>query len=168
MGGLGSGRSGWKPKAEYLFQIDIRTIHKDTPLREGQSLCISHPAIPTGINISLTWTALYYGGQRPWFICPGCGSRVAILYLYSHQFLCRECHGITYSSRCEGTLDTLLIREKKLLEKLGGHQFLKPKGMHLKTFNSLLGKYMKNSEKLDYQIGLRFKEEKISPMWKNG
>ena len=32
--------------------------------------------------VSLDWTACNYGGERPWFICPGagCNSRVAILY----------------------------------------------------------------------------------------
>ncbi len=33
-------------------------------------------------TVPLTWTACNFGGQRPWFICPGtgCGRRVAILY----------------------------------------------------------------------------------------
>ena len=149
MGGIGSGRSGWKPKAEHLFQIDIRSIHKETPLREGQSLYLSHPTASSGVNITLTWTELNYGGQRPWFICPSCGGRVAILYAYSQQFLCRECHDITYSSRCEGTMDILLRRERKLLGKLGGHLYPKPKGMHRVTQLHLLAEYVKNSEKVN-------------------
>jgi hypothetical protein len=149
MGGLGSGRSGWKPKAEYLPQFNIRDIHKDTPLKEGQCLYMTHPEMPSGVGIILAWTTLNYGGKRPWFICPGCGSRVAILYVYSHQLLCRTCHGITYSSRCEGTMDTLMRRERRLLEKLGGHLFPKQKGMHLKTRAYLLAEYVKNSEKVN-------------------
>jgi len=149
MGGLGSGRSGWKPKAEYLPQVDVRDIHKDTPLMEGASIYLSHPAATSGINISLTWTELNYGGKRPWFVCPSCGERVAILYLYSGQFFCRSCHDITYSSRCEGTMDILLRRERKLLEKLGGHLFPKQKGMHLKTRTRLLAEHVKNSEQLN-------------------
>jgi len=149
MGGLGSGRSGWKPKAEYLPQIDIRAIHRDTPLMEGSSIYLSHPATEAGVSISLAWTELNYGGKRPWFICPSCGSRAAILYAYSQQLLCRDCHDITYSSRCEGGLDTLLRREKRLLEKLGGHLCPKPKGMHMKTRTHLLAEYAKNSQKMN-------------------
>ena len=156
MGGLGSRRRGWKPKAEHLLSLDIRTIHKDTPLREGQFLYISHPDATSGVNISLAWTALNYGGQRPWFICPGCGERVAILYLYSHQFLCRECHGITYSSRCEGTLDILLGREGKIFEKLGRQLFSKPKWMHQKTFGGILREYLEIERQIDKQIENRF------------
>jgi len=148
MGGLGSGRSGWKPKAEYLPQVDIRAIHRDTPLMEGASIYISHPATESGVSIGLTWTELNYGGKRPWFICPSCGSRVAILYVSSRQLLCRECHDVTYSSRCEGTMDTLLRRERRLLEKLGGSLYPKPRGMHMKTRTHLLAEYVKNSEKL--------------------
>ena len=155
MGGLGSRQRGWKPKAEHLFQIDIRTIHKETPLREGQSLCISHPAAPTGVNVTLAWTKLNYGGQRPWFVCPSCHARVAILYLYSCQLLCRGCHGITYSSRCEGTMDILLRRERRLLEKLGGDLLVKPKGMHLKTRAHLSAEYVKNSDKLNKVLSER-------------
>jgi len=155
MGGLGSRRRGLKPKAEHLFQIDIRTIHKDTPLREGQTLCISHPDATSGVNISLAWTALNYGGQRPWFRCPACGGRVAILYLYARQLLCRDCHDITYSSRCEGTMDILLRRERRLLEKLGGDLLVKPKGMHLKTRAHLSAEYVKNSDKLNKVLSER-------------
>jgi len=149
MGDLGLRRRGLKPKAEHLFQIDIRTIHKEIPLREGQSLHISHPEATSGVNISLAWTFPNYGGQRPWFVCPSCHSRVAILYLYSQQFLCRSCHDITYSSRCEGIMDILLRKERRLLEKLGGHLFPKPRGMHLKTRIHLSTEYVKNSNKLN-------------------
>jgi hypothetical protein len=33
-------------------------------------------------TVPLDWTACNFGGERPWFICPGadCGRRVAILY----------------------------------------------------------------------------------------
>ena|ERR1700722_20116447 len=39
------------------------------------------------------------GWQRLWFLCPGCGSRVAILYLKKYYFRCRLCLGLVYSSQ---------------------------------------------------------------------
>jgi hypothetical protein len=55
-------------------------------------------------SVSLTWTPCHYGGQRPWFICPGvvsrrdCSRRVAILYGAGRHFLCRQCYHLTYAS----------------------------------------------------------------------
>ncbi len=47
--------------------------------------------------IPLKWTPCNFGGERPWFVCPGvvngvaCGRRVAILYGPGKYFLCRLC-----------------------------------------------------------------------------
>jgi len=53
-----------------------------------------------GVEIPLTKTPCYFGGERFWFICPDCHRRVAILYRprYSSFFLCRHCHDLTYQS----------------------------------------------------------------------
>jgi hypothetical protein len=47
--------------------------------------------------VPLAWTACNFGGERPWFICPGagCGRRVAILYGPGRYFLCRHCYDLT-------------------------------------------------------------------------
>jgi hypothetical protein len=39
------------------------------------------------------------GWQRLWFLCPGCGKRVAILYLKKYYFRCRLCLGLVYRSQ---------------------------------------------------------------------
>jgi hypothetical protein len=39
------------------------------------------------------------GWQRLWFLCPGCGKRVAILYLKKYYFRCRHCFGLVYQSQ---------------------------------------------------------------------
>ena len=36
--------------------------------------------------IPLDWTPCHYGGQRPWFRCPGCQRRVAVLCGYDRSF----------------------------------------------------------------------------------
>ncbi|MDD1752959.1 MAG: hypothetical protein LUQ38_07720, partial [Methanotrichaceae archaeon] len=52
-------------------------------------------------TVPLSWTSCNYGGERPWFICPGknCNKRVANLYLMGKYFLCRHCHNLAYSSQ---------------------------------------------------------------------
>jgi hypothetical protein len=48
--------------------------------------------------ISLDQTNGGPGWKRPWFLCPGCGRRVAILYQRKY-FRCRHCLGLVYSSQ---------------------------------------------------------------------
>src|SRR5829696_5569154 len=46
----------------------------------------------------LAWTACNFGGERPWFVCPGagCGRRAAVLYGPGKYFLCRHCYDLRY------------------------------------------------------------------------
>lgn len=62
----------------------------------GSSESIRYP-------VPVTWTPCTFGGNRPWFICPGrgCGRRVGKLYLNGRYFLCRHCHNLTYRSYLE-------------------------------------------------------------------
>lgn len=39
------------------------------------------------------------GGNRLWFICPFCHSRVGKLYFSGGSFVCRRCGDVTYSSK---------------------------------------------------------------------
>jgi hypothetical protein len=55
----------------------------------------------------------HYGGSRPWFLCPGCGRRRAVLFSVDGRFRCRACHDLAYSS----TRQTLA--ERALRRKLG-------------------------------------------------
>src|SRR5688572_15555534 len=107
MGGPGSGRwyhSNRKDTVEEHQALDIRAWHRQGQLQPGtrfwwggvtvkvQSgrLHLSYrlqQAFTEGDDadelIALTWTPCHYGGQRPWFQCPGwgCRGRVAKLYL---------------------------------------------------------------------------------------
>jgi hypothetical protein len=49
--------------------------------------------------ISLDRTNGGPGWMRPWFLCPGCGERVAILYLRWKYFRCRHCLRLVYPSQ---------------------------------------------------------------------
>jgi hypothetical protein len=76
--------------------------------------------------VALVWTPCYYGGQRPWFICPGvvqgriCGRRVAILYGVGRYFLCRHCDDLTYESQREDLPTRLTSKAQKIRRPLGG------------------------------------------------
>jgi hypothetical protein len=94
--------------------------------------------------LDLDWTPCHYGGQRPWFRCPGCQRRVAVLCLDGQWFLCRHCYELPYGSQQETAEDRSLRKVRTLRERLGASMNLlepiwtKPKGMHWRTFERLL------------------------------
>ncbi len=104
---------------------------------------------PVEQPVPLAWTSCHYGGQRPWFICPGvvngryCGRQVAVLYAAGRYFLCRHCYRLPYASQNESDLDRLQRRARKLRRRVGADDRLddpilgKPKGMHWRTFERL-------------------------------
>jgi len=95
--------------------------------------------------VEIAWTACNFGGERPWFICPGagCGRRVAVLYGPGGYFLCRHCYGLSYESQREDKMHRALHRAQKIRERLGGSANMtepfpeKPKGMHWRTYERL-------------------------------
>jgi hypothetical protein len=99
--------------------------------------------------ILMTWTLCHFGGQRPWFECPGrerrrrCGQRVAVLYKVGGFFLCRQCGGLTYQSQRQNSLSRLRSKARKIRLRLGGDTDLhtplppKPKRMHARTYARL-------------------------------
>ena len=148
MGGCGSGRMGWRAKAEHALRLDIKTLKKQGGLRPGLSLTSrwtwnsgesSSITILTRKNaleliyrirnpgedwqdrrqyIYLAHTECNYGGTRPWFICPECSSRVGVLYSRG-LFLCRHCSRVAYSSKSENLLDRMLRKANKIRDRLG-------------------------------------------------
>jgi hypothetical protein len=95
--------------------------------------------------IELAWTTCHFGGERPWFVCPGagCGRRAAVLYGPGRYFLCRHCYDLRYESQREEKMRRALRRAQKIREGLGGSANMmepfpeKPKGMHWKTYERL-------------------------------
>ena len=87
--------------------------------------------------ITLYWTPCHYGGSRPWFLCPGCQRRVAILCCRGKWFLCRHCYRLPYASQYETRLDRLYRKLWKLQDRVGHQCSRKPKGMHWRTWERL-------------------------------
>ena len=92
----------------------------------------------------LTYTPCNYGNRRVWFKCPRCSKRVAILYINA-QIGCRTCQRLNYASQ-QQTKGMWQDRDRmnKIREKLNWPLYqdvlfrTKPKGMHYKTFYSLV------------------------------
>jgi hypothetical protein len=96
-------------------------------------------------TITLAWTPCHYGSRRPWFLCPGCGRRVAVLCLGEQGFRCRHCARLPYGSQRETPLDRRYRKVRKIRQRLGASANLrepirlcdKPKGMHWRTWERL-------------------------------
>jgi hypothetical protein len=96
------------------------------------------------LRVGLTFTRCNYGGKRPWFVCPmppGCGRRVAILYLDGLSFLCRDCHALAYASQRMNRPQRASHRIQKIRTRLMGlSQPLpeKPARMRWATYQRLI------------------------------
>jgi hypothetical protein len=96
-------------------------------------------------SVSLNWTACNFGGERPWFVCPGagCSRKAAVLYGAGKYFLCRRCYDLVYESQRENNMTRALRRAQAIRERLGGTANMtkpfpeKPKGMHWRTHERL-------------------------------
>jgi len=166
-------RHSTKRIVENSNTIDIRRLHRDGLLEPGNSLSMewSFRGKPDGeitINVehhrmrlvyytkredkeweavdqpvNITWTPCHYGGSRPWFFCPECDRRAAVIYGAGKYFLCRHCHTLVYQSQNSNKADRLMATARKIRRRLGADERIrepivfKPKNMHQKTFDSL-------------------------------
>lgn len=109
-------------------------------------------------SVELDYTPCNYGGRRIWLRCPVCYRRVALIYMDERDgyFKCRICANLNYQSsqdnneRCY-SIDSKIRRIGRRLkipesdiydtEELLYQAFTKkPKGMHNKTYNRLIGR----------------------------
>ncbi len=93
--------------------------------------------------LPLVWTRCTLGGSRPWFACPGCGTRRGVLYLSpaGSRFRCRECHGLAYGSTRMDALERATERVRVVQRRLrpeGRYDPFavppRPKGMRATTY----------------------------------
>lgn len=81
-------------------------------------------------------TSCNYGGSRPWFRCPKCGRRCAVLYFGNGRYACRKCNQVAYTSQSEDSMSRAWRKQNKIEAKLIDG-WGKPKGMHWKTYERL-------------------------------
>jgi len=175
MGGYGSGRPGWKQKAEDCRSIDVNRMSKAGCLKPGhwggwQWMRDGEVVAKIGLRaetgklvldfkvryggndwqdtkqpVPIVWTECRFGGERPYFLCPGvvngqkCGRRVVKLFAGGRYFLCRQCYRLAYRCQSEERADRMLRRANKRRMALGGEPgtaswITKPKGMWQRTY----------------------------------
>lgn len=137
---LGAGRPCHKLQTVQLPREDIRSLARFQRLHPDIS------TVPVGIiDVGLDWQACRFGGFRPWFLCPGCGRRCALLYLWREQPKCARCYGLTYPSQALDKFDRSWLRTRKLEARIGALDFrtrvpFKPRGMHWDTFEETIAR----------------------------
>ena len=127
----------WRRVGTATFSIDIRGCPGSVELIYhvgGESICES---------IELDRTPCNYGGERPWFTCPNCGGRCAVLYA-GERFWCRSCHALNYQCQMEhgewaGLRRVNRARKRLKADTLGTPP--RPKGMWRRIYDRQLAEY---------------------------
>ncbi|EJM25133.1 hypothetical protein PMI22_00479 [Pseudomonas sp. GM21] len=142
----------WKRRGEVVGAIDVES-ESQTRLRLRYRVTTKGEAELKDYPVPITWTPCHLGGNRPWFLCPCCGRRVAKLYL-RRVFACRHCLHLNYASQQANKRDRAADLSSKLRRSLscpGGYLSIpaelipKPKGMHWRTF----GQKVKQLKRVD-------------------
>lgn len=163
----GAGRPGWHLKTTAATRLDVRDLQRKGALDhatatvaltwasganirvdvEGESATLVYRYKfndgwrDISQRVSLERTPCHYGGTRPWFRCPRCRSRVALLYLRGWPS-CRKCARLVYQSQSEDAIGRSWRRSQKIAARLGQEASAwtaprRPKGMRLATFERL-------------------------------
>ena len=176
--GSGRPRSARLGTVESCLAIDVNQLHRMGYLRpgrqtslkwtcdgqeigsirlvvEGDRLTLSYRISIDGSDwenvsdrVPIVRVACRFGGERPYFICPGtsCSRRVATLYLVKRDFLCRDCSRLGYASQREDRWDRTRRRVAKAIQPpprrepdadMGDRFPPRPKGMWRRTYASL-------------------------------
>ena len=138
----------WTREGEVVASIRVRT-ESDRVILDYRHRGSGEDWESENYPVRLDWTPCNFGGERAWFRCPavGCGRRVAILY-GGKIFACRRCYQLAYPSQRETTYDRAARQADKIRARLDWEQgilnpkgWMKPKGMHWRTFERLDAKH---------------------------
>lgn len=136
MGGYGSGRWGRRLGARLLttqcLSVDVRLLAREGALVPGATFTLEYrqgralrgtvtPGMVTmgSVRIRLAWTPCRFGGHRPWWLCPRCGRRCAILYAAFGTLACRICLNLAYPTERMGPMERADARALAARRRLG-------------------------------------------------
>lgn len=179
MGGLGSGRryrkSEIKPILEDQITINIHDLNSENLLKPGNNFTNFYIKISPYLSeifveveedslalkycykydlheqqIHIEKMPAYYGGARPYLICPDCGVKRVSLYLglTTGQFGCRICHKFGYKSQRMNPLQRHSLKAEKYKKRLGqfSYPYDKPFRMWSRTFLKIQDKACKHEK----------------------
>ena len=106
---------------------------------------------PRTQRVPILRTPCNYGNTRPWFACPHCMARVAVIYMRRGGFYCRKCAQVAYYSQSEDECGRSWRKQQKAEAKLDAH-WRRPKGMHHATRERLLQTVWECEETRDLAI----------------
>lgn len=165
-----AGRPGWHGTTDDAYEIDVRRLHRGGYLsavhqmtwRWGEDATIRLRTSSDGVLLSYRYearrgqwgvveqfvavirTPCHFGGTRPWFSCPCCSKRVAILYLWNVP-ICRRCAQLVYASQNTDEIGRSWLRTWKIDGKLAGGakawDYRRPKRMRWATYWRLMERY---------------------------
>jgi len=181
MGGINSGRRGGRACTDDMRFLDVRMLQSEGLLIPGNTfgrnwmhrgqkvasiligvlddrvlLCYQQswrgaPWTKCLNTVMLSWTECHFGGKRPWWQCPACGRRVALLFSGRGNYACRHCFQLDYRSQRETQEDLAARRANRVRQRLGWPKGIlnptggKPKGMHWDTYYRLLDQHNRHS-----------------------
>lgn len=142
-GSLVPGRISEAKAGAYAFHVEASAEGVELVYRAGLA---GKELATIRESVAVEWTPCHYGGSRPWFNCPGCARRVALLYLHGDRlrFRCRKCLRLLYESQRESDADRARRCANKIRRRLrlnlwpGEPEHGRPKGMHHTTYGRLL------------------------------
>lgn len=170
MGGFFSGRrnQGGRQTTSAFRSIDVRWLQRKGLLKSGAAATLRWSVDGSTLTslqvqteddqviftvkdreayrVHLDWSKCHLGGARPWFLCPICSRRVALIYC-GDTFACRHCRQLAYASQREVGYVRAVRKMDRLRDKLGWGPGIisgdrsRPKGMHRRTFARLAAEH---------------------------
>ena len=170
----GAGRPASHAKTSQYLGLDVRALHRRRLLTAGSSfswtwsrndehvgtisVCVPEVSMvnldyrrngePRHDVIRVVRSHCHYGGWRPWFMCPRCGRRGAIVYL-GNATGCRRCLRLRYPSQSDDSLGRSWGRTRRIMRRFGGDVDEFPrraKGMRRRTYESLFEAWCREEE----------------------
>lgn len=99
--------SGNKVLVDHCQKIDVNIVVSETN-KQLKPMLMRNIIETNGFDIELTTSKTAFDGERYWFICPLCETRVGVVYQHPFRDLigCRVCLGLMYKSqRYKGMLE---------------------------------------------------------------
>lgn len=142
-----SGRRSDRRCTDELRRVDVRELAREGPFPPPGAAAVVVECDGQRLPLALGWSQCTFGGSRPWWRCPCCMRRVAVLYVGRDALACRHCHRLAYRGDREADDDRALRRAAAIRRRLGwrpgiahGHGG-KPKGMHWSTYWRLVARH---------------------------